>query len=32
VFPQKELWPEYPDTFANDTVETEISERWLEKA
>jgi thiocyanate hydrolase subunit alpha len=32
VFPQKELWPEYPDAFANDTVETEISERWLEKA
>jgi thiocyanate hydrolase subunit alpha len=32
VFRQKELWPEYPDTYANDTLETELSERWLEKA
>jgi hypothetical protein len=32
VFPQKELWPEYSDTFANDTVETEIPERYLESA
>lgn len=32
VFTQKELWPEYPDAFANDTLETELSERWLEKA
>jgi hypothetical protein len=29
---QKELWPDYPDLYANDTVETEFSERWLEKA
>lgn len=32
VFPSKELWPEYNDAFANDTVETEIPERYLEKA
>ena len=32
VFPQKELWPEYADAFANDTVETEIPERYLESA
>jgi len=32
VFPQKELWPEYSDAFANDTVETEIPERYLESA
>jgi hypothetical protein len=31
-FMQKELWPEYSDTYANDSVETEFSERWLEKA
>lgn len=31
-FQQKELWPDYHDTYANDTVETEFSERWLEKA
>ena len=31
-FRQKDLWPEYPDTYANDTVETEFCERWLEKA
>lgn len=30
VFKQKDLWPEYSDTFGNDTVETELSERWLE--
>jgi len=30
VFRQKDLWPEYPDAYANDTVETELSERWLE--
>ncbi|MEJ2590449.1 MAG: hypothetical protein P8178_03425 [Candidatus Thiodiazotropha sp.] len=30
VFRQKDLWPEYPDAFANDTVETELPERWLE--
>ncbi len=31
-FMQKELWPDYPDLYANDTLETEFSERWLEKA
>jgi len=32
VFLQKDLWPEYPDAFAKDTLETELSERWLELA
>lgn len=32
IFRQKELWPEYPDLYANDSLETEFSERWLEKA
>ncbi len=32
VFSQKELWPEYSDRFSNDTVETEIPERYLELA
>jgi len=32
VFKQKELWPDYPDLYANDTLETEFSERWLEPA
>ena len=32
VFSQKELWPEYSDTFSNDTLETEIPERYLESA
>lgn len=32
VFRQKELWPEYADLYANDTLETEFSERWLEPA
>ncbi len=31
VFKQKDLWPEYGDLYANDTLETEFSERWLEK-
>ncbi|BAU49234.1 nitrile hydratase subunit beta [Sulfurifustis variabilis] len=31
-FRQKDLWPEYHDVYANDTLETEFSERWLEKA
>lgn len=30
VFKQKDLWPDYPEAFANDTVETELPERWLE--
>jgi len=30
VFKQKDLWPDYPDTFAMDTLETELPERWLE--
>jgi len=32
VFKQNDLWPDYPDAFANDTVETELPERWLESA
>lgn len=32
VFKQTELWPEYPTVYANDTLETELSERWLEPA
>ena len=32
VFRQKELWPDYPDLYADDTVESEFSERWLEPA
>ncbi|MCG6872452.1 MAG: nitrile hydratase subunit beta [Gammaproteobacteria bacterium] len=32
IFKQKDLWPEYPDAFADDTLETELSERWLEPA
>ncbi len=31
VFSQKDLWPEYSDAFGNDTLETEIPERYLEK-
>ena len=31
-FRQKDLWSDYQDLYANDTVETEFSERWLEKA
>ncbi len=31
-FRQKDLWPDYPDAYDNDTVETELSERWLEHA
>ncbi|MDE2088669.1 MAG: nitrile hydratase subunit beta [Gammaproteobacteria bacterium] len=30
VFRQRDLWVEYNDAFAKDTVETEFSERWLE--
>lgn len=32
VFHQKDLWPEYPDFYPNDTVETELPEFWLEPA
>lgn len=32
VFAQKDLWPEYSGGFPNDTLETEIPERYLEKA
>ncbi len=32
AFKQKDLWPDYSDAYPNDTVETEFSERWLEKA
>jgi thiocyanate hydrolase subunit beta len=29
-FRQKDLWPEYP--FANDTLQTELPDGWLEPA
>ncbi len=29
-FKQSELWPDYPAVYANDTLQTEFSERWLE--
>lgn len=32
IFRQKDLWPEYPDVYANDTLETELPEFWLEPA
>jgi hypothetical protein len=32
VFKQKDLWSDYPEEFANDTLGAEISERWLEPA
>ena len=32
VFKMKDLWPDYPDTFSQDTLETELPERWLETA
>ncbi len=32
AFKQTDLWPEYSNAYANDTLETEFSERWLEKA
>jgi hypothetical protein len=32
VFRQRELWPDYSELYGNDTVETELSERWLEPA
>lgn len=32
VFRQHDLWPDYPASFKNDTLETEFSERWLEQA
>jgi len=32
VFKQNDLWPEYSDEFSNDSLETELSERWLESA
>lgn len=31
-FLQKDLWPDYPDTYPNDSLQTEFSERWLETA
>jgi hypothetical protein len=30
VFKMNELWPNYPDVFSDDTVETEIPEHYLE--
>lgn len=32
VFSMKELWPEYQDSYTDDTLETELPEFWLEKA
>ena len=32
VFRQQDLWPEYSDVYAADTVETEFCEHWLESA
>ena len=32
VFKQTDLWPEYHDLYAGDTLETEFSEHWLERA
>jgi hypothetical protein len=29
-FRQKDIWPDYP--FANDTLQTELPDRWLEPA
>ena len=30
VLDMKDLWPDYPDAFSSDTVETEIPEHYLE--
>ena len=30
LFKQTDLWPDYPKRFEADTLETELSERWLE--
>ena len=30
LFKQTDLWPDYPKKFGTDTLETELSERWLE--
>ena len=32
LFMQKDIWPEYSDTFSSDTLETEIPEHGLEPA
>lgn len=32
VFKMTDLWPDYPDYFSGDTVETEIPEHYLEPA
>ena len=32
IFKQTDLWPDYPKAFDSDTLETELSERWLESA
>lgn len=32
LFAQHDLWPEYSSTFSNDTLETEMPERYLESA
>lgn len=31
-FRQRDLWPEYPESFSNDTLQTEVCELWLEPA
>ncbi len=31
-FKQQDLWPDEPDMNPNDTLEAEISDRWLEPA
>lgn len=32
AFSQSDIWPEYPAAFSKDSLETEVSERWLESA
>ena len=32
VFSQRDLWPDYSESFENDTLETEFPERYLELA
>lgn len=31
-FRQVDLWPDYPPQYANDSLQTEFGERWLEPA
>ncbi|MCP3672237.1 MAG: nitrile hydratase subunit beta [Desulfobulbaceae bacterium] len=32
VFKQRDLWPDYPEEYSNDTLSAEMTERWLELA